>query len=404
MQALRGILGIVVILGICTLLSRNRRAIKLRVVFWGLVLQLLLGLLIFKTQSGANVFQELANLVRRFLEFSYEGSSFVFGTLGKKAEQGGVYCLAFQALPIIIYFSAVMAILYHLRIMQVVVYVFARILGALLRVSGAESMVITANVFLGMTEAPLVVRPYIERMTRSEIMALMTGGFATIAGTVLGIYMMFVGERYGAYLIAASVMAAPAAFVTAKIIVPETEEPVTGRDIQLTFERPGRNLLDAVSIGVRDGLHLALNIAAMLIAFYALIALVNWPLEALTGKKIQEIFGVLLSPFAWCLGVDWGDAGNFGNLLGTKIVLNEWIGYEGLQRMIQAGGLSDRSIKIATFALCGFANFGSIGITLGGVGQLAPSRRGDLARYALLAMVAGALSSCLTATIAGMFV
>jgi CNT family concentrative nucleoside transporter len=233
-------------------------------------------------------------------------------------------------------------------------------------------------------------------------MALMTGGFATLAGTVLGIYMLFVGEKYAAFLIAASVMAAPAAFVTAKIMVPEREEPVTGRNVRLVVERPGRNLLDAISIGVRDGLHLALNIAAMLIAFYALIALVNWPLEAVLGKKIQDVVGILLSPFAWCLGVDWADAGRFGSLLGTKVVINEWVGYQQLQEMIRTEALSDRSIKIATFALCGFANLGSIGVTLGGVGQLAPSRRSDLAQLALLAMVAGALSSCLTASIAGM--
>jgi CNT family concentrative nucleoside transporter len=247
-----------------------------------------------------------------------------------------------------------------------------------------------------------VVRPYIEKMTRSELMALMTGGFATLAGTVLGIYMIFVGERYASFLIAASVMAAPAAFVTAKIMIPEREVPITGREFRLVVERPGRNILDAVSIGVRDGLHLALNIAAMLIAFYALIGLVNWPLEAVLGRKLQDILGLLLSPFAWCLGIDWSDAGNFGSLLGTKIVINEWVGYQQLQEMIRAEALSDRSIKIATFVLCGFANFGSIGVTLGGVGQLAPSRRSDLAELALLSMVAGALSSCLTASIAGM--
>jgi CNT family concentrative nucleoside transporter len=296
-----------------------------------------------------------------------------------------------------------MAILYHLGIMQVVIYALGRLLGKILGVSGAESMSVVADIFVGMTEAPLVVRPYLEKMTSSELMALMTGGLATIAGTVLGVYMIFVGERYAPYLITASFMAAPAAFVTAKILLPETEEPRTGKDASLVFERPGKNLLDAVAIGVRDGLQLALNIAAMLIAFYSLIALVNWPLEAWFGTSYQKLLGFVFSPFAWCLGVEWKDALDFGSLLGTKIVANEWIAYQDLQKMIEAGSLSDRTIKIATFSLCGFANFGSIGVILGGLGQLAPSRRADLARLALLAMIGGALASCLTGAVAGIF-
>jgi CNT family concentrative nucleoside transporter len=392
----------VVILAVCHLLSRNRRAISYRVVVWGLILQLLLGLLVFKTEAGRFCFQKVTDVVVRILEFSYEGSGFVFGSLGKK---GADFSLAFQALPILIYFSALLALLYHLGIMQVVVYAFARVLGKLLKVSGAESMAVTASIFVGMSEAPLVVRPYIEAMTHSELMAIMTGGFATIAGTVMGIYMGFVGKEFAVFILTASVMAAPAAFVTAKIIVPETGEPATGKSFRLVFEKQGKNLLDAIAIGVRDGLQLALNIAAMLIAFYALIALLNWPLSALAGTSIQDIFGILLSPLAWCMGIDWKDSRIFASLLGTKVVINEFFAYQNLQRLIEAGperAIDDRTIKMATFALCGFANFGSIGVTLGGVGQLAPSRRADLARFALLAMIAGALSSCLTATIAGM--
>ena len=402
MQIVRGILGIVVILAICVIFSRNRGAIRYRVVIWGLVLQLLLGLLVFKTERGQEFFQNVTNGVVRILEFSYEGSGFVFGNLGKK---GSDFNLAFHALPILIYFSALLALLYHLGIMQVVVYAFARVLGKLLQVSGAESMAVTSSIFVGMSEAPLVVRPYIEAMTSSELMALMTGGFATIAGTVMGIYMGFVGKQYAILILTASVMAAPAAFVTAKLLVPETGEPATGKSFRLVLERQGKNLLEAIAIGVRDGLQLALNIAAMLIAFVSLIALLNWPLNALAGTSIQEIFGILLSPFAWCMGIDWKDARIFGSLLGTKVVINEFVAYQNLQGIIQAGPervIDDRTIKMATFALCGFANFGSIGVTLGGLGQLAPSRRTDLARLALLAMIAGALSSCLTATIAGM--
>jgi CNT family concentrative nucleoside transporter len=399
MQVLRGILGIAVILAICLALSRNRRAINLRLVASGVGLQVLLGLLVFKTEAGAALFRALADFVTRVLEFSYAGTGFVFGSLGQK---GAPSCLAFQALPIVIYFSALMAVLYHFGVLQVVVFAMARILGKLLRVSGAESMVVAANVFVGMTEAPLVVRPYIEAMTRSELMALMTGGFATIAGTVMGIYMTFVGPAYAAFILAASVMAAPAAFVTSKIILPETEESSTGSSFRLRFDRPARNVLEAISGGVRDGLNLALNIAAMLVAFYALIALLNWPLQAWLGTTVQGILGWILAPFAWCLGVDWGEAPRLGSLLGTKVVVNEWVGYQELQGLIQTNAISDRTVKIATFALCGFANFGSIGVTLGGVGQLAPSRRGDLAQMALPAMVAGALSSCMTAAIAGM--
>lgn len=402
MHVLRGFLGVAVILGLAWVLSKDRRAIRYRVVVIGLLLQAILGLFVFKTSAGRETFRALADIVRRVLEFSYAGSAFVFGKLGARSD-GDAFSLAFQALPILIYFSALIALLYHAGIMQVAVYAFSRAIGALLRVSGAESMVVTANIFVGMTEAPLVVRPYLARMTRSELMALMTGGFATVAGTVLGIYMLFVGEEYAPCLLAASLMSAPAAIVIAKIILPETAAPVTGRSFRLAIERPARNALDAIATGVRDGLHLALNIAAMLIAFYALIALANWPLEALLGTTVQELLGWVLSPVAWSLGADWADATEVGSLLGTKIVINEFVGYRSLQEMIASGAIGDRSIKIATFALCGFANFGSIGITLGGLGQLIPERRGELAELALLAMVAGALASFLTATVAGVF-
>jgi CNT family concentrative nucleoside transporter len=403
MQLARGALGIAVVLGLCLLLSRNRRAISSRVVLCGLGLQVLLGLLVFLWPSGEAAVGAMSRFVVRFLEFSYAGSSFVFGSLGMKATGPEDSHLAFQALPILVYFSAVMAILYHFGIMQAVVWVLARGLGKLLRVSGAEAMAVTANIFIGMTEAPLVIRPYLEKMTTSELLAVMTGGFATIAGTVMGIYMLFIGEAYAGYILAASVMAAPAAFVTSKIILPETESPETGGGMRLTIERSGSNVLDAIALGVKDGLHLALNIAAMLIAFYSLVALLNWPLEAWLGTTIQSIIGHVLSPFAWCLGVRWEDAPEIGSLLGTKIALNEWIAYQDLQGMIARGAMDDRSIKIATFALSGFANLGSIGVTIGGISQLAPSRRPDLARLAFPAMIAGALSSCLTAAIAGMF-
>jgi CNT family concentrative nucleoside transporter len=399
MQVLRGILGVAVVLGLCVACSRNRRAIRPRVVLWGVGLQVVLALFLFRSDRGLALFQGLTDFASWFLSFSHEGSAFVFGDLGK---QGGAFSLAFQALPIVIYFSAVMALLYHFGILQVVVYGLGRGLAKLLGISGAESLSVVADVFVGMTEAPLVVRPYIERMTRSELMALLTGGLATIAGTVLGLYMTFVGQRFSPYLIAASFMAAPAALVVAKMLVPETEEPETGRSIRLILERPAVNALDAVARGVRDGLQLALNIAAMLIAFYALVQLINWPLGAWLGTSMQEVLGAVLRPFAWALGADWSEAGSLGGLIGTKVVTNELIAYRELQGLIQAGALSDRTVTIATFALCGFANFGSLGVVLGGVGQLAPSRREDIARLAPLALLGGTLANCLTAAIAGM--
>ena len=404
MPIARGLLGIAVLLGLCFALSSARRAIRWRVVVTGIALQVALCLLIFKTTVGHQVLEAVASFFTRLLEFSYAGSELVFGELGKKAGDSSLgFVLAFQALPILIFFAALMAILYHLGIMQVVVYGFARALGVLLRVSGAESMAVTANVVVGITEAPLVVRPYLERMTRSELMALMTGGFATIAGTVFGLYLGFVGEENGPYLIAASVMSAPAAFVTAKLLAPETDTPVTGADFRLRIERRAHNFLDALTTGVSDGLKLALNIGAMLIAFYALIALVNWPLAAWAGTSIEEIFGFLLRPLAWCLGIDWADAREAGTLLGLKISTNELVAFQRLQTTVADEGLSERSTRILTFALCGFANFGSIGVTIGGLSQLVPSRREDISRLALRAMMGGAIASFLTATIAGMF-
>jgi CNT family concentrative nucleoside transporter len=403
MSVARGAFGIVVILAICLLLSRNRRAVSYRIVLGGLLVQIVLGLVVFKTAAGEQALRSLTTAFTRVLEFSYVGSGFVFGPLGTKGDDPNAFVLAFQILPIVIFFAALMAVFYHFRIMQIGVYVVARLLSSLLKISGAESMVVTANVFVGMTEAPLVVRPYLERMTQSELMALMTGGFATVAGTLFAVYVSLVGEAYGPFLLAASVMSAPAAFVVAKVIEPEVGTPATGSAFKLDLTRPYPNVLAAISQGTSDGLRLALNIGAMLIAFYSLIALVNWPLEAWFGTSLQEIFGVLLRPLAWCLGVSWEDAGHVGSLLGLKVSTNEFFAYASLNQMVAEQAISDRSIKITTFALCGFANFGSIGVALGGLGQLIPGRRDDLSRMALRAMVGGALASFLTATIASAF-
>jgi CNT family concentrative nucleoside transporter len=277
----------------------------------------------------------------------------------------------------------------------------------ILGVTGAESMSVAANVFVGQTEAPLVVRPYIARMTRSEMMALMVGGFATIAGSVMGIYMGMLGDTYGPHLLTASVMAAPAAFVLAKIMYPETEESETGSKVTLKVERTHVNMLDALAEGVTDGLKLALNVAAMLVAFVALIKLVDWPLSFITVGdgvlSLQRLFGWIFAPFAWVMGVESGDTKAFGSLLGFKIAVNEFVAYTQLQDLKAREGMSPRSISMAAYALCGFANFASIGIQIGGISPLAPERRGDLAKIGFFAMLAGALATCLTATIAGIF-
>lgn len=402
MEYVRGLIGIAVILGLCILLSTNRRRISYRLIVTGLLLQILLALAVFKTAAGAAVVKAVADGFNTVLEYSYSGSEFLFGSLGKK--ESAEPFLAFRMLPIIIFFAAIMAVLYHLGIMQVLIYVLARLMGRVLRVSGAESIAVTANIFVGMTEAPLVIRPYLNRLTQSEMMALMCGGFATVAGSVLGIYLTVVGAEYGPNLIAASVMSAPAAFVMAKILVPETETTQTGRAVPLEFNRQGQNILDAIALGVRDGLFLALNIGAMLIAFYALVALINGGLSAF-NTSVQEVLGYCLQPLAWCLGAEWGEQSrSLGTLLGFKICLNEFLAFQELRTLIDDGQLKPHTIHVATFALCGFANFGSIGVTLGGLGHLVPSRRADFSQMAFRAMLGGALASFLTAAIAGLFV
>lgn len=406
MQVLRGLLGVAAILGIAFALSRHRRNIRAKVVIFGLLLQVVLAGVILKSPAGQAVFRGLAEFITRVLGYADGGSAFVFGSL---ADPGGPSGFVFfvKVFGTILFVSAAMAILYHIGVMQVVVWCLARMMILIMGVTGAESLSVAANVFVGQTEAPLVVRPYIRGMTRSELMALMCGGFATIAGSVMGVYMGMLGPAYGPHLLSASIMAAPAAFVVAKIMLPETAESETGARATLRFERTHTNLLDAVAEGVTDGLKLALNVAAMLVAFVAVIRLADWPLSTvvLGGEplSLQRLFGWIFAPFAWVMGVSAADAAPFGSLLGFKISVNEFVAYTELQSMTAAGSLSPRSVTMATYALCGFANFASVGIQIGGIAPLAPERRGDLARLGLFAMTAGALATCLTSTIAGIF-
>jgi len=420
MTILRAVLGILFFCGVAWALSSHKKRFPWRVVFFGLGLQLLLAALILKTERGRAAFEYAASLFGDLVEKSSSGALLVFGPLANTQAMdevfgpGAGYIFGFTAsgLMAVIFFAALMAILYHIGIMQAVIWVAARVMKATLGVSGAESMAMAANVFAGQTEAPLVVRPYIGRMTLSELNALMTGGFATIAGTVLALYMGFVGEELGSHLLTASVMSAPAAFLVAKIMIPETQTSITAGRVPFKVERTASNLVEAAANGTQDGLKLALNIAAMLVAFMALVALVNWPLEALgetmgleQGLSLSRIFGWVFAPVAWMMGIDgWHDSQLVGSLLGTKIAVNEFVAFNDLAGILRADTFENpRSATIVTYALCGFANFASIGIQIGGISPLAPDRKPDLARLAPRAMLGGAFASWMTATIAGMF-
>ncbi|HVS65064.1 MAG TPA: NupC/NupG family nucleoside CNT transporter [Thermoanaerobaculia bacterium] len=397
-----GVLGLLVILAIAWALSTDRRRIAWRTVIAGTALQLLFALLILKTPWGRSFFDYARIYVTAFLNFADAGSEFIFG------EDYTDHFFAFKVLPTIIFFSSVIAILYHLGALQWVVKLFARVMMWLMRTSGAESLSASANIFVGQTEAPLLIRPYVGAMTRSELMAVMTGGFATVAGGVLALY---VGMGISAgHLIAASVMSAPAALVMAKLMVPETEDSKTAGNVEMSVDLPYVNVIDAAAQGAADGLRLALNVGAMLLAFLGLIALINGILEPIggvvgvPGLNLEGILGFVLSPLAWLMGVPWEEARAVGGLLGIKTGANELIAYTSLSDMIQNEELSERSQVIATYALCGFSNFSSIAIQIGGIGGIAPERKGDLARLGLRAMIAGSLACFQTATIAGLLI
>lgn len=390
------ILGMLVILAAAALLSKNRRAIPWRTVAWGLALQILVALFVLRTSLGYWLMSKVSGAFVSVLNCSFAGSSFVFGALGEK--QGGFGMIfAFQALPMIIFVAALMSILYYLRIIPTLVLITGKAMAKLLGTSGAESLEVAASILMGQTEAPLVIRPYLADLTESELMTIMTAGMAHIAGSVFGAYVLFGAEAR--HLLTAVVMTAPGTIVLSKMLVPETEHPKTSGDVKLTEEGRPINLLDAASRGVSDGLHLALNVAAMLVAFVALIYLVNLGLSGL-HTTLQALLGCPLAPVAWLLGVPWRDAATVGNLMGTKVVVNEFVAFSMLGPL--KGHIAERSFTIATFALCGFANFSSIGIQIGGIGALAPTRKQDLARLGFRALIAGTLANYLAAAIAGL--
>jgi CNT family concentrative nucleoside transporter len=392
-------LGMLVMLGIAWAMSTNRRAINWRTVATGTALQFAFAVLILRTRGGRAVFAAATDAVSAFLDFTDAGASFIFG------EGFGEHFFAFKVLPTIIFFSSFITVLYYLGWIQWVVKGFARVMMWLMGTSGAESLSASGNIFVGQTEAPLLIRPYVGTMTNSELMAVMTGGFATIAGGVLAAYVGM-GVPAG-HLIAASVMSAPAALVMAKLVFPETEESLTKGTVKIDPERPWANAIDAAAEGAGAGLQLALNVGAMLLAFIALIAMINAAIGGVAGwfgvegLTLQAILGWVLRPLAFMMGVEWAEADKLGALLGIKTILNEFVGYAELQRMVAAGEVSERTQIIATYALCGFANFSSIAIQIGGIGGIAPERRQDLARLGLRAMVAGSLACFQTATIAG---
>ena len=406
---LQSLVGLLVILTVAYALSTNRRAIDRRTVAWGLSLQVVFALLVLKTATGRQIFQTLGGAINRLLDFAFVGSSFVFGPLGSKevwprimtavlGPEGAQYgvIFAFQVLPTIIFIAALFAILYYFGVMQVIVRGFAILMRRVMRASGAESLNVAACIFMGQTEAPLTIRPYLPRMTESELMTVMTSGMAHISGGIMAAYILFGIEAQ--HLLTAVIMTAPGTLMMAKIFVPETQVPETMGTVRLQVERTDVNVIDAAGRGTGEGLQLALNVGAMLISFLALIALLN-ALLGLVHLSLQQIFGWVFAPVAWAMGVPWRDAPRIGNLLGTRMALNEFVAYSQLGPMKPV--LDPRSFTIATFALCGFANFSSIGIQIGGIGALAPTRRHDLARLGLRAMLAGTLANFITATIAG---
>lgn len=393
MERLAGLLGLAAFLGLAWAVSTDRRAIRWKLVAWGMALQASFALLILKTSAGEAVFDALSRGFTRLIAFTDDGAGFVWGRLYKGA---GPPAFLIDILMTVVFFSALTSLLYHFGILQRVIEAIAKGMRRTMGTSGSETLSAAANIFVGQTEAPLVVKPFVETMTRSELHAVMAGGFATIAGGVLAAYVSF-GIDAG-HLVAASFMSAPAALVAAKMFLPETETSVTAGALSIKLEKTTVNAFDAVCVGAADGMKLVLNVVAMLLAFVSIIAMVNWAVGAAApGWTLQRAFGLLLAPVAWLLGVPWRDCGEIGGLLGTRMVLNEFIAYDALAK----AEVSARAHVVATYAFCGFANFGSIAVQIGGISALAPGRRSDLARLGLRAMLAGTLASFLTASLAG---
>ncbi len=402
-----GILDLLTMLSLAYAFSTNRRAIRVKTVAWGLGLQVAFAIFVLKIELGRTLFQKAGDAVNRLLSYAFAGSQFVFGDLGKQGSHLGFY-FAFQVLPTVIFICALFAVLYYLGVMQVIIKAAAWLMIRLMGVSGAESLNVAASIFMGQTEAPQTIRPFLPDLTYSELMTVMTSGMAHVSGSIMAAYIAFGIEPK--HLLSAVIMTAPGTLLMAKMLVPETEVPKTAGRVVMSEEEveleKNQNLLGAIARGTTDGLHMALNIAAMLISFLALVALLDGIMGGIHTHitwfpaSLEAILGALFAPIAWVIGVPWHDCRLIGNLLGVRMVLNELVAFSmlGPQKAI----LDPRSFTIATFALCGFANFSSIGIQMGGIGALAPNKRGDLARLGIRAMLAGTMANLMSASIAGM--
>lgn len=424
----RGLLGIVAFLAIATCFSSNRRAIPWRLVATGMLLQVIFGILVLHVDVVRVGVDSVGRFFVRLLDFNHAGAKFLFGNLVTDKESFG-FIFAFNILPTIIFFSALTSLLFYLGVLQRIVYAFAWVMTRTMNLSGAESLSASANIFVGQTEAPLLVRPYLPTMTRSELLAVMVGGMATIAGAVMVAYIGMLGGDtaesrllFAKHLLTASVMSAPAALLTSKILLPQTED--INRSLAVPREKIGANALEAIANGTTDGLRLAVNVGAMLIVFTAMIAMVNWGLANWVGGwtglntwiagatdarytefSLQYIFGLLFAPLAWLMGIDAGQLMVSGQVIGEKTILNEFYAYTTLAKMKETGVLTDvRAQIILTYALCGFSNLASIGIQIGGIGALAPNQRATLAQLGLKALLGGSIACFLTACVAGMLI
>lgn len=433
MDYIRGLIGLAVIVGIAYIFSAYRKKVDWKLVAVGIVMQIVIGICVLKVPFIRLAFENIGQGFVTFLSFALNGAEFLFGDLARNSNGNGEvkhslgFLFAFQALPTVIFFSSVTAGLYYLGVLQKIVFGFAWVMAKTMRLSGAESLSAAGNIFLGQTEAPLLVRPFINKMTSSELHCLMAGGMATIAGSVMGAYITFLGGadpdqlvKFATYLLCASIMNAPGAIVMSKIFLPETEPEKIDSSLKVNKETIGVNLVDALATGAADGIKLALNIGGMLLAFIAIIYALNWMLVdgigtwtglndwvkvstngAFNGFSLQYIFGQVFRVFAFIVGVDWSESLQVGSLLGQKMVINEFVAYLSLADMKASGLLSEKSIIISTYALCGFANFSSIAIQIGGIGGMAPNRQGDISKLGIRALVAASLATMMSATIAG---
>jgi CNT family concentrative nucleoside transporter len=401
-----GILGLLTMLALAFIFSTNRRAIRVKTVIWGLGLQIVFAIFVLRIDYGRRMFQVAGDAATHVLNYAFVGSEFIFGELGKQHSSVG-FIFAFQVLPVVIFICAFFPILYYFGIMQFIIRIAAWLMIRIMGASGAESLNVAASIFMGQTEAPVTIRPFLPDLTRSELMTVMTSGMAHVSGSIMAAYFAFGAEPR--HVLSAVIMTAPGTILISKMLVPETEQPRTAGKVIMPEEEEGKekeNLLGAIARGTGDGLHMALNIGAMLIAFLALIALADGILGGIHNhiawfpSSLEKIFGFVFAPIAWVIGIPWRDCTNIGNLLGTRMVLNELVAFTQLGHMKAV--LDPRSFTIATFALCGFANFSSIGIQIGGIGALAPNKKAELARLGVRAMLAGTMANLMSASIAGM--